>query len=101
MSTPVLRQQRPALVVTPLASNLQVPSRESFATKSEATHECARRLVAGLDVRLHPMETQLSEGPPQRKREPLAHIPTTRMRNERVVAEVGAPKRAMNDLVDV
>src|SRR5437879_4191538 len=88
MSTPVLRQQRPALVVTPPSSNLQVPSREPFATKSEATHKCARRVVAGLDVRLHPMEMQLSESPADRQREPLAHVPTARMRNKRVVAQV-------------
>jgi hypothetical protein len=101
MSPPVLRQQRPALVVTPPASNLQVPSREPFATKSEATHKCARRVVAGLDVRLHPMEMQLSESPAERQREPLAHVPTMRMGNKRVVAEVGTPKQAVNDLVDV
>jgi hypothetical protein len=101
MSTPVLRQQRPALVVTPPAGNLQIPSREPFATKSEAAHKCSRRLVGGLDVCLHPMEMQLSESPAQRQREPLAHVPTTRMRNKRVVGEVGTPKRAVNDLVDV
>lgn len=101
LPAPVLRQQRPALVVTPSAGNLQVPPREPFATKSEPTDKCARRLVAGLDVRLHPVETQLAESPAKRQREPLAHVPTTRMRHERVVAEVGTPKRAVNDLVDV
>src|SRR5262249_50867264 len=101
MSTPVLRQQCPALVVAPAASNLEVSSRESFATKSQATNKGARRVVARLDVCLYAMEVQLSERPAQRQREPLGHVPTSRMRNKRIVAEIGAPKSAVNDLVDV
>ena len=47
------------------------------------------------------MEVQFSESPAQRQREPLAHVPTTSMGNKGVVAEVGTPKWALDDLIDV
>ena len=101
MSTPVLRQQRPALVIAPPASDLQVPWRKSFAPKPEATNKCPRSIVARLEVRLYAMELQLSERPPQSQRKTFGHVSTTRMRHKCIVTKVGTPKSTVHDLANV
>lgn len=99
--TPVLRQECPSLVVAPATGNLQVPSREAFAPKSNTANQGSRGLVARLDIRLDAMKAQAPESPAERQREALGHVAPTGMRHERVVAEVRAAKRPAHDLADV
>ena len=101
MCTPVLGNHCPALVVAPPASDLQVPGREPFATKAQATNKRARGFIVRLDVRFHAMKMQRPEDPAQRQRKALGHVSVARMRNECVVAEVGTLKGPAHDLADV
>src|SRR5215217_8068489 len=101
MLLPVFRQERPALVVTPPATDLQVPRRKSFTTETKATNKCPRCFVARLDVGFYAMQVQPFEGPPQRQCKPLTHVSTPRIRNKRIVADISAPEGAAHDLVDI
>src|SRR4051794_38720199 len=54
----LVRQDRPALVVAPPAVDLQVARREALQAEAGSLGERDRALVAGLDVRLEPVQPQ-------------------------------------------
>ena len=59
VGAPGLGADRPALVVAPAAADLQVARRESLELEPAALGQCDRRRVAGLDVRLEPVQAEL------------------------------------------
>src|SRR5438270_565534 len=67
----------------------------------EPADQAQRRLVAGLDVGLQPMEPQSTKGIGNRETQAVAHEAPPFMRRERVIAEIGAAKCAAHDFADV
>src|SRR5262249_3625910 len=64
---PLLREQRPALVVSPAAADLEIAARQPFPPETRAPHEGERRHVARLDVRLYAVEPKPAERDTQGK----------------------------------
>src|SRR5689334_3666720 len=95
---PFLREEGPALVVAPAATDLQIARREALATEAGALGECDRGAVAGLDVGLDPVQAQGGERPAQDELDPFSHIPIAGVGLPGGVAEVGALKGATDDL---
>ena len=73
-------------MVTPTATYLEVTARLYVALESEPRHECERPVIAGLDVRIEPLQTKLEKRQIDDVDEPLPHEPVARMRYEGVVA---------------
>ena len=89
------------LVVAPAAADLQIAAREPLVAKPEAPDERDRAAVRGLDVRFDAVQLEIPERTCQHELETRAHQPLTRVRRERVVAEIGGLERVAHDLVEV
>src|SRR2546425_6772979 len=98
---PPLPQERPALVITPLARNLEVARRVAFAVKAETLHQPDRGAILRLNVGFEAMQAQPPKRDGQHRRESLAHVALPRIRGTNVVAEIGAPEAAADDLTDL
>jgi len=61
----LLGEYGPAFVVPPSPVNLQVLRREALLPETAGTHQCDRRRICRLDVRLQSMKLQCSEGVPE------------------------------------
>src|SRR2546422_8554808 len=98
---PPLPQERPALVIPPLARNLEVARRVAFAVKAETLHESNRCAIPRLNVGLEAMQAQAPKRELQDRRQGLAHVALPRIRGTNVVAEIGASEAAADDLTDL
>ena len=100
LSRPLVGGDRVALVVAPLAADQQVARGEALEPEAGAAGERDRRLVAGLDVGLQPVQGERPEGVVEHLLHRLAHQPLARVALVRVVAEVGGLEGAADDLRD-
>jgi hypothetical protein len=91
---------RVALVVAPLAADQQVAGREALQAEAATAGQRDRRLVAGLDVRLHAVQAEGAEGVVEDLLERLAHQALAGVALMGVVAEVRRLERAADDLRD-
>ena len=98
---PVLAEHSPALVVAPVPCHVQVSRGESLEPESEPLNEGSRRAVAGLDVRLEPVQPELAEPVIDREPHGLGHAASSGRALEPVVAERRRPQRAEHDVVQV
>src|SRR5438309_11875416 len=87
---PPLPQERPALVIPPLARNLEVARRVAFAVKAETLHESNRCAIPRLNVGLEAMQAQAPKRELQDRRQGLAHVALPRLRVYNVLSELGA-----------
>ena len=98
-SREVLREQRPALVVAPVPADLQVAAGEALLLEAEAADQADGAGVAGLDVRLHPVQAAGRRTPmPSTARRPLGHQAAPGVRGEGAVAQelpTAGPPRTM------
>src|SRR5438477_4278613 len=101
LAVPPLPQERPALVITPLARNLEVARRVAFAVKAETLDQSDRCAIARLNVGFEAMQAQAPKRELQDGRQGLAHVALPRIRGANVVAEIGAPEAAADDLTDL
>ena len=88
-------------MVPPAAGNLDVPAGEAFAREASVADQSNRRRVARLNVDLDSMQSQGAKPDPHHKRESLAHVALAGMFRESVIAEIGALKRAADNLAEV
>ena len=72
-AAPFFAQKGPALVVSPLAAQLEVANGETFSAKTKASHQRDGTRVLGLDVGLNPVEAELPEGSMKDKRQACGH----------------------------
>src|SRR3954451_13073857 len=86
---PVLRNDRPALVVAPVAVDLQVARREALQPEARPLGQRDRRRVRGLDVRLEPVQLEPVERVAQQQLDAFGHVPLAGVRLPARVAEVG------------
>ena len=98
---PVFARDRPALVVSPAAADLQVARRVALVAEARALDEAFRALVVRLDVRLEPVKLQAAEAVAHDELEALGHEPCPGRRRECVVPEVRALEEPARDLADV
>src|ERR1700722_5064412 len=84
------RHNRPTLVVTPAATDLQIAGREAFLSETAAARQRDRRVISRLDVGLQPMQFQGSKRVADDRLEPLAHEALLLLPGEGVVAQVPA-----------
>ena len=98
---PELCADRPALVVAPLAAELQVLLGEALAHEAAAPDQRYRGHVAGLDVRLEPVEAHVREGVVEDETHPLGHVALPLQARNSAVADVRALEHAPHDLGDV
>ena len=71
-------------MIAPFAVDLEIARRIALLTEAQSFGECARRLVAGLVVRLQPMQAEPMEGMRQLSRsramKPKERSPSKRAR---------------------
>src|SRR6202034_3759164 len=97
----VLGEQRPALMVAPFAADLQVAAGEALPFEAEALDQPDRAGVAGLDVRLDPVQAKLAEHRPEHRPQAPRHQALPGVRGKGAVAEGSRLQAAANDVVDV
>ena len=98
---PELCADRPALVVAPLAAELQVLLGEALAHEAAAPNQRYRGHVAGLDVRLEPVEAHVRKDVVEDETHPLGHIALPLQARDPAVSDVRALEHAPHDLGDV
>src|SRR5215216_5857158 len=98
---PELGADRPALVVAPLAVDLQVLLGEALAHEAAAADQRDRGRVPGLDVGLEPVQSELAEGVVEDEAHALGHVAAALQARDPAVADVRALQRAPHDLGDV
>src|SRR5262249_54105045 len=85
---PVLRPDRPTLVIAPTARYLEITRRVTLELESQAPDERYRRRILGLDVRLEAVQPMLVERELNHCRDSCTHVAATLVRLEREVAQV-------------
>jgi hypothetical protein len=88
-------------VIAPSTTDLQVAWRVAFASKPEAPHETDRRPIAGLDVGLETMQSEATKRFGDHERQRFGHQTLPWPWLERVIAEIAALQRTVDDLADV
>jgi hypothetical protein len=88
-------------MVSPPASNLEIPRRVSLPGKATPLNKGNRCSVSWLDIRFKAMQSQLAESVPHDKLQAFRHVALALMSLEGVVAEIGAQKSATNDIRDI
>ena len=97
----LLRDSRPAFVISPTAADLQVAGRVPFQSETARFDERDGRGIPGLDIGLEPVQPQGPECEPHDGPQAGAHESLALVAGEHVVAQVGAAKGAANDVRDV
>src|SRR5262249_32446674 len=98
---PLLGGDRPALVVSPSTSDLQISLGESFSAESEAPDKRNRPSILRLYVRLEPMESQPAKCCIQHQREALGHIPAASVWQTCVKPQICRLEDAANNLGNI
>src|SRR5437016_14444860 len=80
---PFVGKSRPAFVVPPGPADLQIPGGETLPLEADALDEGEGGGIGGLDVRLNPMQREISEGVPEDEHESLGHVTKAGVGNER------------------
>jgi hypothetical protein len=88
-------------VVAPLAADQQVARRVALEAEAGPARQRDRGRVAGLDVRLDPVQRERAEGVVEHQLETGPHHPLARVAGGAVVAEERRLERAAHDLGDV
>lgn len=81
--------ERPAFMVPPAAIDLEVAGRKAFLPEATSPHQRNGRCVAGLDVRLQPVQLQWPKGVAQQLLHARTHQALALVTGEDVVAQVG------------
>src|SRR4051794_17050415 len=97
----LLREDRPALVIAPLAVDLQVARREALEPEARALRQRDRALVAGLDVRLEPVQPERAERVAEHELDAFRHVALAGEGPPDGIAEVGIQERPAEDLAEV
>jgi hypothetical protein len=98
---PVFDQQCPSLVVSPSASDLQMPWRMPFATEAGPSYEGDGGAVGRHDVGFDPVQPEDPEGVKQGKLESLCQLPLPGIWSADRVAQEGTLRGAAHDFIDV
>src|SRR5207249_303152 len=93
-----LGEDREHDVIAPAPADLQISDRIAFLAPSGRAQQADRSLVAGLDVRLEPVQPELPEGEAEHEWHRGSHRSRAGMRHERVVPEEGVAERTAMDL---
>lgn len=88
-------------MVTPTATYLEVAARLSVALESKPRNERERTAIAGLDVRIEPLQAKLEKRQIDDLNEPFAHEPIACVRHEGVVAQTAGLLWLGHDVFDV
>ena len=88
-------------MVSPPASNLEIPPRVSLLRKATRLNKRNRCGVSWLDVRFKAMQSQFAESIPHDKLEAFCHEALALVTLEGVVAEICAQKGTANDIRNV
>lgn len=98
---PLVRQNGPSFVVTPSSSNLQKLWGKPFESKTEPLHKSDRRGVAGLNIGLLSMESQLAKHAVEHQAESISHVSFPGGRRKGIEYKIGALKEGTDNLVNV
>src|SRR5436190_2448849 len=99
--SPILGEDRPALVIAPSAVDLEVSRRQSLAAESKFLYQRLRRAIRRLNVGLEAMQLRHLKGMRNDLCNALLHQPAAGERHERIVSEVRTAKAAVHHLADV
>src|SRR6185369_11082711 len=95
---PVLGKDRPAFVITPLATDLQVPPGVPFSHEPRALDESDRCAVPRLNISFKSMQFEAPKRIAKQQCKAFAHITAALVRRADVITKISASKSTHKDL---
>jgi len=99
--SPIFCRKRPALMIPPTATNLEVSLRKAFSAKSDSPDKRTRGTVTRLNVGFQAMKSMEPERLAEHGAQATTHVAVPVVRREGIVPKIRRLKRTTHDLTDV
>jgi hypothetical protein len=88
-------------VITPLTGDFKITRRKAFETKTQSLNESSRVVIARLNVCFNTVQPMHPKDIPENRSQASAHIPSSIMWHECIVAEIPRTKRTTNYFIKI